>query len=70
MVKARLATGIKFQKSSSSSFCEKCIEGKTHRKPFSSVGVHSSRKLQLVRSDVCGPMPVDSLGGHKYFVSS
>ena len=26
------------------------------------------RKLQLVHSDVCGPMPVDSLGGHKYFV--
>ena len=40
-----------------------------HRKPFSSVGVRSSRKLQLVHSDVCGPMPVDSLGGYKYFVT-
>ena len=69
MVKARVATGIKFQKSSSLSFWEGCIEGKMHRKPFSSMGVHSLRKLQLVHSDVCTPMPVDSLGGHKYFVT-
>ena len=34
MVKARLATGIKFQKSSSLSFCEGCIEGKIHRNHF------------------------------------
>ena len=34
MVKARLATGIKFQKSSSLSFCEGCIEGKFHRNHF------------------------------------
>ena len=30
--------------------------------------VRSFRKLQLVHSDVFGPMPVESLGGWKYFV--
>ena len=41
-----------------------------HHQPFKSVGVshRSSRKLQLVHSDVCGPMD-ESLGGKRYFVS-
>ena len=37
--------------------------------PFQSVGVCSSRKLQLIHSGVCGPMPVESLGGQRYFVT-
>ena len=36
---------------------------------FHPVGVRSSEKLQLVHSDVCGPMPTESLGGHRYFVT-
>lgn len=40
-----------------------------HRQPFKSSGeIHSTRKLQLVHSDMCGPMPTDSLGGKRYFV--
>ena len=27
------------------------------------------RKLQRVHSDVCGPMPTDSIGGKKYFIT-
>ena len=35
-----------------------------------SVGeIRSTRKLQLVHSDVCGPMRTESVGGHKYFVT-
>ena len=33
------------------------------------MGVRSTRKLQLIHSDVCGPMPVESLGGPRYFVT-
>ena len=33
------------------------------------MGVCSTRKLQLIHSDVCGPMPTESLGDHKYFVT-
>ena len=52
------------------SFCEGCIEGKMHRKPFTPVGeICSTEKLQLVRSDVCGPMHTESIGGKKYFVT-
>ena len=52
------------------SFCENCVETKTTRKPFKPVGeIKSSRKLQLVHSDVCGPMETQSIGGHRYFVT-
>jgi hypothetical protein len=70
IVDGRLATGIKFPRFESLSFCEGCIEGKMHRAPFKPVGeVRSQRKLELVHSDVCGPMSVESMGGQKYFVT-
>ena len=51
-------------------FCQGCVEGKMHQLPFKSVGeIQSSRRLELVHSDVCGPMPTESIGGCKYFVT-
>ena len=58
-----LASGIKIPKASKLSFCEGCIEGKMHRKSFKS---SQSRKMELIHSDVCGPL---SIGGSKYFVT-
>ena len=70
IVRKELATGIKFPKTTRLSFCEGCVEGKMHRKPFKSRrDSHSIRKLQLVHSDVCGPMQAESIGGQKYFVT-
>ena len=47
-----------------------CVEGTLKRKPFEPVGkIQPSRKLQLVRTDVRGPMNTESLGGHTYFVT-
>ena len=41
-----------------------------HQKPFKSVGdIRSTRQLQLVHSDVCGPMQTRSIGGQNYFVT-
>ena len=61
---------MKLPKEIQLSFCEDCVEGKMHCQPFKSVGEshRSSRKLQLVHSDVCGPMD-ESIGGKCYFVS-
>ena len=65
-----LATGISFPKSTRLSFCEGCVHGKMQRKPFKSVGgIRSTRKLQLVHSDVCGPMQTESIGGKRYLVT-
>ena len=68
IVHKELATGMKIPKTAK--LCEGCVEGKMQRKPFKPVGeIRSSRKLQLVHSDVCGPMPTESIGGRKYFVT-
>ena len=67
MVSQNLAKGVEIPKSTVTeiSFCEKCVEGKI---PFKSVGeICSTRKLQRVHSDVCRPMPTDSIGGKKCF---
>ncbi len=64
-----LATGINIPKAKLS-FCHGCVEGKMYRKPFKSTGeIRTTRKLQLVHSDVCGPMQTESIRGQNYFVT-
>ncbi len=69
IIQKELVTGVEMSKTAKLSFCEGCVEGKMHRKPFKPVGeIRSTRKLQLVHSDVCGLMHTESIGGRKYFV--
>ncbi|MCO5609052.1 hypothetical protein L7F22_063273 [Adiantum nelumboides] len=50
--------------------CEGCVLGKMHRFAFSQDGfVRVTQKLQLVHSDVCGPMRTPSMGNSLYFVT-
>ena len=50
--------------------CEGCILGKMQRASFPKDGsVRAERKLQLVHSDVCGPMQTPSFGNYLYFVT-
>lgn len=50
-------------------FCELCVLGKMVRQPFPAVKCNStSRILECVHVDRCGPMPTASLGGAKYFM--
>lgn len=70
MVNQDLVKGMEIPKSAGISFCEKCVEGKMSRKPFNSLGeIRSTRRLQCVHSDVCGPMPTESIGGRRYCVT-
>jgi hypothetical protein len=49
--------------------CEACALGKQHREEFP---VHTEKRkydiLELIHTDVCGPMQTRSLGGASYFV--
>ncbi|UYV72349.1 hypothetical protein LAZ67_9002732 [Cordylochernes scorpioides] len=48
--------------------CEACIMRKLTRQPYHSVTTNCTTKpLELVHMDLCGPMPYQSLGGSKYF---
>lgn len=49
--------------------CIVCIKGKQTKEPFKGKGKKAENCLQLIHSDVVGPMPVESLGGCRYFVT-
>ena len=49
--------------------CESYLEGKMTKRPFSSKGERSKEPLQLVHSDVCGPLSVQARGGYEYFIT-
>lgn len=49
--------------------CDHCLAGKQHRVSFPRTSTRKKVKLELVYSDVCGPIEVESLGGNKYFVT-
>ena len=50
--------------------CEACVMGKQHREPFPKKSESKTREvLELIHSDVNGPLPVNSLGGSRYFVT-
>ena len=56
-------------KDAASNTCEPCIMGKQHRKPFPTSTSATQKRLELVHMDVCGPMEVPSLAGHRYFAT-
>ena len=60
---------ILMAKDKSSNPCDYCLFGKQHRVSFQKNSTRKLEKLELVYSDVCGPMEVDLLGGDKYFVT-
>jgi len=51
--------------------CEVCVKGKQARLPFYTdvkKERRTSKPLQLVHTDICGPMETTSIGGSKYFI--
>jgi hypothetical protein len=49
--------------------CKECAQGKNIKNPFSKSNSKAEGILELVHSDVCGPMPSTSLSGYVYYVS-
>ncbi|KAH9697148.1 hypothetical protein KPL71_023495 [Citrus sinensis] len=49
--------------------CESCLEGKMTKRPFSAKGVRATVPLELVHTDVCGPINVQARGGYEYFIT-
>jgi transposase InsO family protein len=49
--------------------CEGCELGKLHRLIFPSSGTTTTKPLELLHTDVCGPMKEPSLGGNLYFTT-
>ena len=49
--------------------CDHCLAGKQHRVSFARKSTRRQANLELVHSDICGPIEVESNGGNKYFVT-
>jgi transposase InsO family protein len=51
-------------------YCPPCVCGKQHRQALPKAAVRvTSRPLQLVHSDLCRPMPVESLSKSRFFLT-
>lgn len=70
MKKNQLVHGLKFKDCEKLSECEICISEKQTCTPFpKGSDDRTSDLLEIVHTDVCGPMKVQSVGGKKYFVT-
>ncbi|KAA0067887.1 gag/pol protein [Cucumis melo var. makuwa] len=49
--------------------CDFCLEGKMTKRSFTGKGLRAKTPLELVHSNLCGPMNVKAQGGYKYFIS-
>jgi transposase InsO family protein len=70
MMKENLVTGAKLKGAvSTNNPCKICIAGKFATAPFPRRPNRSSNLLDIVHTDVCGPMRIESKGGARYFVT-
>ncbi|KAF7768485.1 hypothetical protein Agabi119p4_7728 [Agaricus bisporus var. burnettii] len=70
MISKDLVSGLKLESNSSpDSICEPCLAGKMHSLPFPSSLNHNHSPLELVHSDLHGPLPVASHSGYKYWIT-
>jgi transposase InsO family protein len=49
--------------------CESCILGKHKRTSFPQSSTQAKQHLELVHTDLCGPMQTKSIGGRFYFLT-
>lgn len=49
--------------------CEGCMSGKQVQQPFKTVKKKSSRPLELVHTDICGPLSPLTWDGARYFIT-
>src|SRR4029078_5287093 len=62
--------GLELSNAVKLSQCEGCVYGKHSRQPFPTASLsRATAPLELVHTDVCGPIKAASLGGSKYFVT-
>ncbi|KAL0462876.1 UNVERIFIED_CONTAM: Retrovirus-related Pol polyprotein from transposon TNT 1-94 [Sesamum latifolium] len=49
--------------------CESCLKGKMTKKPFVGQSAIAKGLLNLVHTDVCGPLSIPTRGGFSYFIT-
>jgi len=49
--------------------CEPCLMGKMTKTPFSGTMERATNLLEIIHTDVCGPMNVEARGGYRCFLT-
>ena len=49
--------------------CEPCLTGKMTKTPFSETMEQATNLLEIIHTDVYGPMSVEAHGGYRYFLT-
>ena len=49
--------------------CEPCLMGKMTKTPFSGTMERATDLLEIIHTDVCGPMNIEAHGGYRYFLT-
>ena len=49
--------------------CEPCLMGKMTKTPFSGTMDRATDLLEIIHTNVCGPMSVEARGGYRYFLT-
>ena len=50
--------------------CKPCLMGKMTKTPFFGAMERATNFLEIIHTDVCGPMSVDARGGYRYVLTS
>lgn len=70
MAAKELVGGIKIKECGFKELCETCTKGKMTRKPFPKEPSNRRKAvLDLVHTDVCGPMQTETMSGKRYIVT-
>ena len=65
-----MVKGLDFDLKQKLSFCESCVQGKSHRLPFQQSTVkRTNYPLELIHSDVYGKIGTQSLVEGEYYVT-
>lgn len=68
LVRKQLATGISIQEKDKLSFCEGCVFGRMTRKPYKLAKRKDCEPGEIIHSDLCGPLPVESISKARYIL--
>ena len=65
----KVVTGLPYLKIKHDGTCKGCAKGKNIKNPFLKSDTKTKGMLELIHSNVCGPMPSISLSGYEYYVT-
>jgi hypothetical protein len=70
MIREGMVTGlILVSKQQPDPICEPCLAGKMHSNPFPSSQHCATHPLELIHSDLHGPLPVRTYSGYCYWIT-